>query len=144
MTKRRRELLQLSPNFHAREFRCHNIFRSRVPTRYLPDLRRLCVEYLEPLRKAFGPCTVNSGYRTGRYNRSIGGASASFHVYPDRKPGSGVAADVTFAKGSVSDWHTRAQQLRAKLGNKGGIGFYPQGGFVHIDNRTYKADWNGS
>ena len=135
---------RLSEHFVVEEFDCRD--GTKVPSRYYKDLERLCHQYLEPLRKKFGSCHVNSGFRTSAYNARIGGARFSFHVYTDRAPGSGVAADVTFARGSVRDWHSYAKRLRSwrRSGGKGGIGYYPQGGFIHVDNRPYAADWYGA
>lgn len=136
---------QLTPNFNVKEFDCNDKNRTKVPTKYEPQLEVLCENFLEPMRKKFGPCTVHSGYRTRAYNTAIGGARLSFHVYPDRRPRDGVAADVSFEKGTVAQWHAEAKRLRNKNRNgQGGIGYYPQGGFIHIDTRDYLADWNGS
>lgn len=134
---------QLTENFNVQEFDCKD--GTKVPTKYEGQLEHLCRWFLEPLRKKFGACQVNSGYRTDEYNARINGASMSYHVYTDRRPRQGVAADVEFAKGSVADWHKEAKRLRrSKRNGQGGIGFYPQGGFIHIDTRDYPADWNGS
>lgn len=52
------------------------------------ELRKLCIDVLDPLREALGkPITVNSGYRGPVLNRRIGGASNSQHV-------EGKAADI--------------------------------------------------
>jgi hypothetical protein len=52
------------------------------------ELRKLCIDILDPLREALGkPITVNSGYRGPVLNRRIGGASNSQHV-------EGKAADI--------------------------------------------------
>lgn len=53
------------------------------------NLRRLCVEVLEPIRKEFGsPIHVNSGYRCPALNNLVGGVKNSYHL-------SGRAADIT-------------------------------------------------
>lgn len=134
---------RLSENFTIEEFDCND--GTKVPARYYAELEALCRDFLEPMRAKFGPCNVHSGFRTSAYNQRIGGARFSFHVYTDRVPTAGVAADVSFAKGSVLEWTEKARRLRSrKRGGKGGIGYYPQGGFTHIDTRDYAADWNGS
>jgi uncharacterized protein YcbK (DUF882 family) len=135
---------QLSEHFTVEEFDCHDANHTEVPDRYLPELERLCKTFLEPLRHQFGACKVHSGYRTTDWNRIVGGARLSFHVYTDRDPTAGVAADVEFARGSVADWRRRAVRIRRRhRAGKGGIGYYPRGGFVHIDSRDYAADWDG-
>lgn len=134
--------ISLSEHFYLDEFRCRD--GTPVPRAYIPDLRDLCETYLEPMRRKFGPCNVHSGFRTDAWNARIGGARLSFHVYTDRPPGSGVAADVSFAKGSPAEWHRRAKRIRRfRQGGRGGLGRYDAGGFVHVDNRNYAADWEG-
>lgn len=132
-----------SENFIIEEFDCRD--GTKVPPAYYQAFDDLCRTFLEPLRRKYGPCTVNSGFRTETYNIRIGGARFSFHVITMRAPSEGVAADIRFRKGSVKDWWRSARWLRWKRrARKGGIGYYPQGGFIHVDTRDYKADWNGS
>jgi uncharacterized protein YcbK (DUF882 family) len=116
-----------------------------MPSSHHEQVKRLCEWYLEPMREKFGACDVHSGFRTPEWNRINGGASQSYHLYLSRRSRDGVAADVSFAKGTIAQWHAEAKRLRTKnRKGQGGIGFYPQGGFIHIDTRDYKADWNGS
>lgn len=50
--------------------------------RVLENLKRLCVNVLQPLRDAWGaPIVVNSGYRSLALNRKVCGASNSDHLY---------------------------------------------------------------
>lgn len=127
---------QLTANFHVREFHCHD--GTKVPANMHDDLRDLCRRVLEPLRDEFGACRVMSGYRHASYNASIGGASASFHIYDLRD--SQPAADVIFERGNPAQWAARAREL---LGDTGGVGEYRASGFVHCDTRSYRADWSG-
>lgn len=137
--------LRLSPHFTIEEFDCRGRKEAglpprRVPEAAIPALRRLCVEVLEPLRARFGPCTVLSGYRYIGYNSYIGGARFSQHIYTLGP--SSVAADVRFARGGPWRWRFRA---RLCLGlRRGGVGYYKRAGFVHCDNRAYRADWSGT
>ncbi len=124
---------RLSSHFALTEFACKD--GTQVPKAAVPALTRLCSEVLEPLRERFGPCTVMSGYRHSAYNRRIGGAKFSQHIY-DLHPGS-VAADLTFARGRPSEWADAAEPLCAN----GGLGRYP--GFLHVDNRPGRARWSG-
>lgn len=121
---------QLTPHFRVEEFNCHD--GTKVPKVAIPALDRLATKYLEPLRAKFGTCTVMSGYRHRAYNRKIGGAQFSQHIYDDGP--SSVAADLIFAKGRPRDWAAEADRLGA-----GGVGTYP--GFVHVDNRPGRARW---
>lgn len=96
-------------------------------------LSHLCHRYLEPLRDAYGPTRVVSGYRTRGYNRLVGGAPQSFHIY--RSSRQGVAADVSCARGTPAAWFAFLDEL---VGD-GGVGRYS--GHVHVDNRAGHARW---
>jgi uncharacterized protein YcbK (DUF882 family) len=125
---------RLSPHFVLAEFHCHD--GTPVPAAALPALRRLVRDVLEPMRGKFGQCKVNSGYRTEAYNRSVGGAKASQHLY-DQSPAD-VAADLAFASGTPREWAAEADRL---LKGGGGVGTYRT--FVHTDNRPGGARWSG-
>lgn len=134
---------QLSPHFYLDEFHCRD--GSKVPSAAVPALEELCKYQLEPLRKKYGPARVNSGYRTRSYNASIGGATFSQHIY-DEHPGS-VAADVTFSRGTPSQWARSARWRfrswkRWRTTQRGGVGYYPVSGFVHVDSGP-RRDWEG-
>ncbi len=130
---------QITKNFNLREFSCHD--GSYVPTKAWGAIDRLATAYLEPMRARFGACTILSGYRHRAYNRVIGGAIYSQHIY-DVTPDT-VAADLRFAKGSPKLWAAYAKELRSKYRKGGGVGTYVQSDFVHVDNRHYTADWSG-
>lgn len=123
---------QLTAHFRVEEFNCKD--GTHVPKVAIPALDRLATRYLEPLRKKFGPCQVMSGYRHRAYNRRIGGARFSQHIYDDSP--SSVAADLIFARGTPRQWAALVDKLGA-----GGVGTYP--GFVHVDNRPGRARWTG-
>lgn len=125
---------QLTPHFNVREFDCHD--GRKVPAVALPALTKLCTTYLEPMRNHFGPAHVLSGYRPEDYNRRVGGAKFSQHIYeltPDA-----VAADLVFRMGNPLEWARFADHLGA-----GGVGRYDGSGFVHVDNRPERARWTG-
>jgi hypothetical protein len=125
--------LQLSKHFNLSEFHCRD--GTRVPAVALPALRRLCSGVLEPMRATFGTCRINSGYRHAAYNRRIGGARFSEHIY-EITPWA-VAADVRFARGNPAQWAALAWRL-----GKGGVGRYDRAGFVHVDNGPRRS-WRG-
>lgn len=129
---------QLSEHFNVAEFDCRD--GRKVPKAAEPALARLCLQFLEPMRKKFGPCRVLSGYRHKAYNMRIGGATRSQHDYDDDP--STVASDLTFAKGTPAQWAAEADRLSDKMGF-GGVGTYLRSGFVHVDNRRYTARWSG-
>ncbi len=97
--------------------------------------------YLEPMREQFGTCYILSGYRHELYNQAIGGAFHSQHIYEESFES--VATDLRFEKGTPAQWAAYARGLRTKNGSRGGVGRYDNQGFVHVDNRGYKADWSG-
>lgn len=133
---------QLTPHFRLVEFNCHD--GTPVPQSARPHLVHLCDVALEPLRAKFGPVRIHSGYRHRIYNARIGGARSSFHIY-DLRHGQYPAADVEPARGSVRDWHAFVDRLQDGLKPPhGGLGYYPRGGFIHVDLRPYLARWDGS
>ena len=115
----------LSANFKVKEFACKDnsdvIFIA-------PDL----VEVLQKIRTHFGKAVnINSAYRTPTYNKKVGGATYSQHLY-------GTAADIRINGVSPKDIAAYAETL---LNGTGGIGIYSN--FVHIDVRKEKSRWNG-
>jgi uncharacterized protein YcbK (DUF882 family) len=132
---------RLSPHFRLVEFACHD--GTPVPAECVGLLRdELVGQVLEHLREHFGSCHVLSGYRHARYNASIGGARDSRHIYrPDARRG--LAADVWFPQGGVSDWAAAADYRLRQLGWGGGVGVYARQRFVHIDTRRVHARWTG-
>lgn len=137
---------KLSAHFSVEEFDCHD--GTRVPTNFHGELRRWCMVWGEPLRSAFGPVTVLSGFRTEAYNDAVGGERASYHRYGIRNVGSGVAADVRPARGRPSDWAAWARERRRRPGlwlvknARGGVGQYDGSAFVHLDTGP-RRDWRG-
>jgi len=131
---------QLTTHFKADEFYCHDA--SAPPTKAEPAMIRLCQVFLEPMRAKFGECQILSGYRHELYNQAIHGARNSQHIYDNSYES--VAADLRFPKGTPAQWATEAKRLRTtKNKGRGGVGRYDRSGFVHVDNRPYKADWTG-
>lgn len=120
----------LSPHFKWREFWQHD--GVRAPDSLFLAYRSLCVLYLEPVRRAFGVCTVHSGYRSPQYNASVGGAPRSVHR-GDWRP-TAVAADVSFKSGSPREWRESFDELGV-----GGLGLYAT--HVHVDSRRDRARW---
>lgn len=114
----------LTPNFKVREFACND------GSDYLKiDLQLIAL--LQLIRDVVNkPLYINSGYRTAKYNKKVGGASNSYHLY-------GRAFD-------VSGIESRDLAVYANsLGIKGIIKYDT---FVHIDTRDtiYHANYGGS
>lgn len=138
MTRRR-----LGPHFIVEEFDCHD--GQRVPTHAVGRYEAMVRHVLEPLRARFGVCTVVSGYRDPGYNARIGGARRSAHMAHEGGGLDAVAADVRFRKGTPQQWAAAAEALLERAYPPGGgLGTYPgTGGWIHVDDRTYRARWTG-
>lgn len=117
----------ISPHFRAREFDCKC---GKCKTTYIDvDLVR---NVLEPTRSLLNvPGYVNSGYRCAEHNKKVGGSTDSYHM------GKG-AVDISFD----TDDHKKVAATFEKLG-AGGIGWYPNQSFVHVDGREKKFFWRG-
>lgn len=90
--------MNLSEHFTLRELTKSNTASrlgiDNTPTdEALEQLKKLCTEVLEPIRVKYGkPIIVNSGYRSEKLNKAIGGAKTSQHM-------TGGAADVDASDG---------------------------------------------
>jgi hypothetical protein len=119
---------QISKNFRLSEFR---------PGRHTYEYIRLSpalIHTLEEIRERTGrPITVTSGYRPPAYNREVGGVSNSCHV-------DGLAADIYCEGLTTLQLHAICERV---IGHRGGVGYYPTSGFIHVDLRGYEARWSG-
>jgi Peptidase M15 len=118
---------QISKNFRLSEFR---------PGEHSYDLIRLSpalVNTLEDIRNRAGgqPLHITSGYRPIAYNRKEGGVSNSPHI-------DGLAADIYSDHMSTEGLYDICDRV---IGDRGGVGYYPSDGFIHVDLRGYKARW---
>lgn len=91
------EDMQLSPHFRLSELLASNTARAKgldndPSAEVLVNLKRLCVEALEPIRAKVGPLKINSGYRSDAVNKAVGGSTTSAHSF-------GLAADLHPAQG---------------------------------------------
>lgn len=144
---------KLSDHFVVEEFDCHD--GQKVPAAALHGLELHIGWWLEPMRDVFGPIHVLSGFRDEAYNRHIGGATDSYHIYTrprslanfdgtmDVRP---VAVDVIPTNGDVSAWSSWASSHRARYAHlakrgRGGVGVYPRAGFIHVDTGPLR-DWH--
>lgn len=111
-------------NFLLREFRCRDGSDEIL-------LDSALVELLQKVRDHFGKAvSVTSAYRTPTHNRSVNGATSSYHM-------KGQAADFTVTGIPNRDVAKYLQGIGAK-----GIGMYDYtGGFVHVDTREKKYYW---
>ena len=85
--------MKLTANFSLHEFlRSQTAARHGIsmdpPIEVIDNLRRLCVDILQPLREHVGvPITISSGFRPLELNTLIGGSTTSAHM-------DGRAADI--------------------------------------------------
>lgn len=115
----------LSKNFKVKEFACND---SSDPLFVSDEL----VAVLQKIRDHFGAAVnINSGFRTPQYNKKVGGATYSQHLY-------GLAADIRVTGKTPKQVAAYVETL---MPNTGGIGIYPT--FVHVDVRSAKSRWNG-
>jgi len=117
--------------FKVSDFDCHD--GSKVPAKRVDDLKRHVINVLTKLREDSGAAVyINSAYRPTAYNKSIGGASASQHIYDSQ---TGTATDIVSAKWSVSQVHSYLDKFAD------GLGRYSS--FNHVDSRGYRSRWDG-
>lgn len=116
----------LSANFKVSEFKCKD-----GSDKILVD--EALVDVLQDIRDHFKKAVnINSAYRTESYNKKVGGASKSQHLY-------GKAADIV-----ISGVKPREIAEYAESKGVGGIGLYEYGGtsgFCHVDTRSGKSRW---
>ena len=89
--------VQISPHFRLSELLASGTAKSKgldndPSPEVLANLKKLCVEALEPIRAKVGPLKINSGYRSDAVNKAVGGSTTSAHSY-------GLAADLHPAHG---------------------------------------------
>ena len=122
---------KITENFSLQEFDCKD--GSLMPNDVMINVIQLA-KNLQVLRDYLNvSITVNSGYRSPKYNKRIGGVKNSQHL-------TGKASDIT-AKGFTPREVANAIDKLIKEGKmmQGGIGVYPS--FTHYDIRGTKARW---
>ena len=118
----------MTKNFRLSEFVCPCCGRDNVA-------RRLVLA-LQELRDLAGvPITITSGIRCERWNEKVGGSERSQHLY-------GRAVDIVIRDLHPVEMETLAEKI-TKF-RQGGIGVYPDRGFIHVDVRLNgPARWKG-
>lgn len=128
---KRSENTRLTENFRQNEFDCRGSTCGCKST----SIDRKLVRKLQVLRMIIGKAiTVSSGYRCSAHNRTVGGASASYHT-------KGMAADISCVGISPESLAKAAQSIGFS-----GIGCYngAAGRFVHVDVREKSYFWKNS
>lgn len=111
---------KIGQHFKVREFACQDGSQVVFIDSYL-------VSILDILRNQVGkPVIINSGYRTPRRNKMVGGAKYSYHMR-------GMAADIRIDGMGAKEI---ANKLNAIVPNECGIIVYKT--WVHIDTRNEK------
>lgn len=111
---------QITKNFKVREFAC----KDGSDVVFVADE---LANVLQQIRDHFGKAiTINSGYRTPTYNKKIGGATYSQHMY-------GTAADIVVSGVKPSEVYAYANSIL----KAGGVGKYDT--FTHVDVREVKS-----
>lgn len=124
-------MAKITKNFSLEEFKCKDGLD--IPNDVIPNIIELA-NNLQVLRYAIGkPITINSGYRSPKYNAKIGGVKNSQHV-------KGKASDLRVAGVTPKELALIIEGLieQGKM-KQGGIGIYPN--FTHYDIRGVKARW---
>ena len=124
-------MTKITTNFSLEEFKCKD--GSEIPNDVLPNIIELA-KNLQVLRDAIGKSiTINSGYRSPKYNAKIGGVKDSQHV-------KGKASDLRVSGMTPKELAEVIEKLiKRKKMKEGGIGIYPN--FTHYDIRGTKARW---
>jgi len=113
------------PDFQPSEIACRGTGELVVNER--------AMDMLQELRTRLGkPIHINSGYRSIKHNRAVGGAKGSKHL-------AGIAFDCRMASHDPQAFMATARAVGFK-----GIGEYPVLGFCHIDARLSAESWTGS
>ena len=123
--------MKLTDNFYLSEFQSND--GASMPLEVLENVKLLAVE-LQKIRDHFNaPITINSGYRSPRHNKAVGGAKNSQHLL-------GNAADIVVHGQDPSVVSDTIQNLIDEgVLTEGGLGRYNT--FTHYDIRGYKARW---
>jgi len=90
---------------------------------------------LEYVRSNLGhPVIVSSGCRCPAHNKAVGGSEKSKHMQ-------GRAADIRCPDVM---WETLKEKVDTLMEGWGGVGYYQNQGFIHVDTRTGPpARWHG-
>lgn len=116
----------LTEHFKVKEFAC----KDGTDTIFISQKLVLLCECLRV--RINKPLVVNSAYRTEAYNKKVGGAEFSQHLY-------GAAVDLKTPAGWTPE--KMAAIARKNMTDWGGVGIYDWG--IHVDVRKEKADWHG-
>ncbi len=120
----------LTRNFNRHEFACKG---KQCCGHSAPVMPELALSLQELRGRAGVPLVISSGFRCRTHNKAVSGTLDSQHCL-------GTAADVVCPEDLTPK---RLAQLAESISafRDGGIGVYPEEGFVHVDARGTKARW---
>ena len=123
--------MQLTKNFNLKEFTCKD--GTDVPAQFIKNVQELA-NNLQIIRDEIKlPIKINSGYRSPKHNKKIGGKAYSMHLFA-------CASDISVNNLSSKELYIIICRLiREKKIKDGGLAVYPT--FVHYDVRNYSARW---
>lgn len=124
--------MKLTNNFNLKEFDCKD--GSEMPDDVLENVKLLAIQ-LQKIRDYTNlPITINSAYRSPKYNKKIGGAKNSQHLY-------GKAADIVIKGMNPLKVYDLLEHLNdTEVIKIGGLGKYNT--FTHVDIRDNTARWD--
>jgi len=141
--------MKLTDNFAMYEFlRSQTAARHGIamdpPIEVVDNLRRLCVDILQPLRDNIGvSITISSGYRPPELNNLIGGSTTSAHM-------DGRAADIIIEGHSplqvaqtIQDMELPYDQVIHEFGQWVHVGISPEDLEVRLQELTAYLDGKG-
>ena len=117
--------MKITKNFSSDEFACKCCGRQNINENLVFQLQKIRGIVKKPI-------IITSGYRCPAHNKKIGGSPKSQHL-------KGNAADIVIKGYSVKQMYETALTLYKK--GIGGIGIYPEQGFIHLDVREQPAFW---
>lgn len=129
--------MKLTEHFSLEEFEHSSTAFARgidnhVPNHLIPNIKTLCTEVLEPLRKHVQePVIISSGYRCPQLNKLVGGSSTSQHM-------TGEACDIHLSdQKKLREWFTwlmdnvNADQLILERASKTSLHYW-----IHVSCRS--------
>ena len=113
------------PNFYRSEFACKCSCG-------FATVDAVTLKILVSVREKFqSPVIITSAARCPEYNAKVGGAKNSKHL-------EGLAVDFYVRDVMLEIVHKHVEII---MEGWGGIGFYPNQNFIHVDARTNPARW---
>lgn len=127
---------QITKNFNLDEFKCKSGYGEMI----INEKVIAHIQRLQKFRDWYNrPMSITSGYRTPIYNKQVGGVSDSQHIY-------GIAADIILPAEYLKYSSIRKKEFKQNVqikwnelckadGLQGGVGWYNQQNFMHLDSR---------